>query len=161
MGLGWEGWGGAGCPELSSLQASCAGTTIFPRHKERPSEGGREPRGAVCNHSSNLALEPRMWGGGVEGISSPGDPPPPTRPGCQSCRRADLVLPGPVWAGCSFVLLPRGLEHHTACEAQVRAVLMPRQLLLLHKGSPFKGGSGWGCQRPDNKRHRGATKGSV
>ena len=74
-----EGWGGAGCPELSSLQASCAGTTIFPRHKERPSEGGREPRGAVCNHSSNLALEPRMWGGGVEGISSPGDPPP--RPG--------------------------------------------------------------------------------
>ena len=82
-----EGWGGAGCPELSSLQASCAGTTIFPRHKERPSEGGREPRGAVCNHSSNLALEPRMWGGGVEGISSPGDPPPPTRPGCQSCRR--------------------------------------------------------------------------
>lgn len=90
-----------------------------------------------------------------------GTPHPPTRPGCQSCRRADLVLPGPVWAGCSFVFLPRGLEHHTACEAQVRAVLMPRQLPLLRKGSPFKGGSGWGCQRPDNKRHRGAAKGSV
>lgn len=25
-----EGWGRAGCPELSSLQASCAGTTILP-----------------------------------------------------------------------------------------------------------------------------------
>ena len=25
-----EGWGRAGCPELSRLQASCAGTTILP-----------------------------------------------------------------------------------------------------------------------------------
>lgn len=24
-----------------------------------------------------------------------------------------LVLPGPVWAGCSFIMLPRGLGHHT------------------------------------------------
>lgn len=39
----WEGWGGAGCPELSSLQASCSGTTIFPLSQRGPARADRTP----------------------------------------------------------------------------------------------------------------------
>ena len=151
---------GLGAQSFPASRPPALGPPSFPVTRRGPVRVDGNP-GVLSVTTVVTWLLSRVCGVGVwRGFLLRGTPPP-TRPGCQSCRRADLVLPGPVWAGCSFVLLPRGLEHHTACEAQVRAVLMPRQLLLLHKGSPFKGGSGWGCQRPDNKRHRGATKGSV
>ena len=41
----WEGWGGVGCPELSSLQASCSGTTIFPLSQGEAQRGWMGPQG--------------------------------------------------------------------------------------------------------------------
>ena len=67
---------GLGAQSFPASRPLVLGPPSLPCHKERPSEGGQEPRGAVCNHSCNLALEQCTWGGSVEGISSPGDPPP-------------------------------------------------------------------------------------